>query len=361
MAKQQIDVYQQWLKIEATNRPLNYYQLLKLKPFEDDLQVIRKHYRQLNAHIRKYATGDYIEESQNLLNELAKAMLCLTDSERKAEYDFSIGRKSAESETAGRRTFVEILTADRILSPEQLKKAERFADAVGLDLQMAILQQKLAEPEQVMVAYAESEGLSFINLDDFPVDEYYAPQIDPNMARTHSFVPVMADMGKLILASPAPLDLDVETELQTLFEMPVRSAICLPAQVNAAIAKYYPRDAVQVVVAKGKDKGAAVSAIKETAAAGKGTETPVAKPVKEKKKPAERKKPLSAAAKSRRLKLSAIVFNFGFMAACFGRNLMTKGLPMSSLILSGIIVGLIASGITWMATSKEIESEEEKQ
>ena len=60
MAK--IDVYKEWLKIEATNRPLNYYQLLKFNRFVDDPKVIREQYRKLNAYVRKFATGDYIEE-----------------------------------------------------------------------------------------------------------------------------------------------------------------------------------------------------------------------------------------------------------------------------------------------------------
>ncbi|MBQ7029994.1 MAG: hypothetical protein IJN32_07095, partial [Thermoguttaceae bacterium] len=241
-----IDVYKEWLKIEAPNRPLNYYQLLKFNRFEDDPAVIRKRYRELNAYVRKFATGDFIEESQALLNELAKAMLCLTDAERKAEYDFSLGRKqaAAETSTSGRRTFEGIVVEEKLATPEQLKKAKNLSDAVGLPLHQALLQQKTAEPERIMMAYAESEGLPFVNLEDVPVDEYYAPQIEPATARQHSFVPVMADMGKLILASPEPLSLDVEDELRLIFDMPTRCAICTPQQVNAAIEKYYPRGAV---------------------------------------------------------------------------------------------------------------------
>ncbi|MBI1903276.1 MAG: general secretion pathway protein GspE, partial [Planctomycetia bacterium] len=69
---QTIDVYREWLKIADANRPLNHYQLLKLKLFEDDAARIREHYRKLNEHVRKYASGQYGDESQKLLNELAK-------------------------------------------------------------------------------------------------------------------------------------------------------------------------------------------------------------------------------------------------------------------------------------------------
>ena len=223
MAK--IDVYKEWLKIEATNRPLNYYQLLKFNHFVDDPKVIREQYRKLNAYIRKFATGDYIEESQALLNELAKAMLCLTDAERKAEYDHSLGRKVAgqsETDAYGRRSLETILRDDRIATPEQIKKAKNYAEALGVGLHQALMQQKVADPEKIMLAYAESIGVPFVSLEDVPVDEYYAPQINPVMARQHSFVPVMAEMGKLILASPEPLGFAGEDALRMLFGMPVR-------------------------------------------------------------------------------------------------------------------------------------------
>ncbi|MFH1924301.1 MAG: hypothetical protein ABIP48_30990, partial [Planctomycetota bacterium] len=90
---QELDVYRDWLGIKEAARPLNYYQLLRLPAFEDDTSKIREHYRKMNAHVRKYATGDYAEQSQELLNELAKGMLCLTDARRKREYDVTLGRK----------------------------------------------------------------------------------------------------------------------------------------------------------------------------------------------------------------------------------------------------------------------------
>ena len=175
-------------------------------------------------------------------------MLCLTDAERKAEYDHSLGRKfegADETDVYGRRPLETILLSDNLVSLEQVNKAKSYAEAVGLELHQALLQQKGVDTETVMIAYAESVGLPFVNLDEVPVDEYFVPFINPVTARQHSFVPVMSDMGKLILASPEPLGLDVEDELRLLFNMPVRRAICMTNQVNAAITKYYPRDAVQ--------------------------------------------------------------------------------------------------------------------
>ena len=118
----------------------------------------------MNEHVRKFGTSEYAEESQTLLNELAKAMLCLTDLQRKREYDASLGRETAEE--GRRRSFEEILLAGQVVNEAQLDKARSFSDAVGVELHQAVLQQKLAEPEAVMMAYAESIGLPYLDLRD---------------------------------------------------------------------------------------------------------------------------------------------------------------------------------------------------
>ncbi|MBR0226479.1 MAG: hypothetical protein IJL92_10515 [Thermoguttaceae bacterium] len=342
MAK--IDVYKDWLKIEATNRPLNYYQLLKFNNFVDDPKLIRERYRQLNAYVRKFATGDYIEESQALLNELAKAMLCLTDAERKAEYDHSLGRKvkgKEETDSYGRRTLETILRDDGIASPDQIKKAKNYADALGVDLHEALMQQKIAEPEKIMLAYAESIGVPFVSLDDVPVDEYYAPQINPVTARQNSFVPIMSDMGKLIVASPKPLSIDVEDELRMLFETQVSYAICTPQQVNAAIAKYYPRDAVQKIVKRTSEDEKSDVVEK-----------------KSKQKVAKAGKVYTKAAKKNRVKLALVCFNFGFMLGAFGVYLGIKHAALFKIIGAGVILGAIAASCAWLLAPASMPEDE---
>ncbi|MGI6402166.1 MAG: hypothetical protein ACOX0A_08675 [Thermoguttaceae bacterium] len=345
MAK--IDVYKDWLKIEATNRPLNYYQLLKFNNFVDDPKVIRERYRQLNAYVRKFATGEYINESQELLNELAKAMLCLTDAARKEEYDLSLGRKIEglqETDAYGRRTLETILRDDQIATADEIKKAKSYADALGLDLHQALLQQNVAKPEEIMMAYAESIGVPFVDLDEVPVDEYYAPQMNPVTARQHSFVPVMADMGRLVVASPEPISVDVEDELRLLFEIPVSYAICTPRQINAAIAKYYPRDAVQQLVRRDAK-----------------SEAPVAqKPKKKVARSSSSSEPkiYTEAAKKNRMKLALVSFNFGFMIAAFGTAFGVKNAKFTSIVAAGLVLGAVAATCAWFLAPASMPEDE---
>ncbi|MHC4176415.1 MAG: GspE/PulE/PilB domain-containing protein [Planctomycetota bacterium] len=238
---ERLDVYRDWLGIKDTARPLDCYQLLRLARFADDTQKIRTHYRKMNSHVRKFATGPYAAESQELLNELARAMLCLTDVQRKREYDASLGRKVAAE--GRQRTLEEILLAGKTIDRDQLDKARSYADAVGLEVRDALVQQKMAAPDVVMLAYAESLGLPYVELEDVGVDEELVPRVPPTLARQHSCVPLMTDEGQLLMASPNPLIPDVEEELRLRFNMPVRSVLCTPASINTIVAKYYPRDA----------------------------------------------------------------------------------------------------------------------
>jgi hypothetical protein len=238
---EQIDVYRDWLGIREADRPLTHYQLLRVPRFCDDVAKIREHYRKMNAHVRKYASGDYATQSQELLGELARAMLALTDAGRKREYDAALGRE--DSGELRRRSLEEILLGRKVIDQQQLAKARSFADAVGLELREAIVQQKMAAPGVVAVAYAESEGLPFIELADIGVAEDVVPLIPPHLARNNNCVPVMVDEGTLLMGSPYPLSPDVEQELRLRCNMPVRTVICTGSSVHAALGKHFPRDA----------------------------------------------------------------------------------------------------------------------
>jgi hypothetical protein len=258
MAKQ-LDVYRDWLGITEAARPLNYYQVLRLAKFEDDPAKVRLHYRKMNAHVRKFATGDFAQQSQDLLNELAKAMLCLTDTRRKGEYDASLGR--GESSKRRKHTLEEILVGRKIIDAAGLEKARNLAKAINLDIRDAVMQQKLAPADAVMQAYAESLGLPYIDLGDIGVSAELAPKVPAVLARQHSCVPVLADHGVLLMASPNPLVPEVEEELRLRIGMPVRTILCTPGEVNAAVMKYYPKEAASAQMAAGVASGTAPASV----------------------------------------------------------------------------------------------------
>jgi len=238
---EQFDVYRDWLGISETARPLNCYQLLRVKLFEDDTAKIRRHYRQMNAHLRKFAAGEHVGQARALLGELLRAMLCLTDIERKREYDASLGR--TDGGEGRRRSFEEILIAGKVVDRAQLTKAQDYAESIGLETRDALVQQKMAAADVVMLAYAESLGLPYVELADIGVDEQLVPRVPAALARRHACVPVMIDGDQLLMASPNPLPPDVDEQLRECFGMPVRPVLCTAVSINAVVARYFPREA----------------------------------------------------------------------------------------------------------------------
>ena len=74
-----LDVYRDWLGIEETARPLNHYQLLRLRPFEDDTSKYPQRYRKMTGHVRTFVPPEHAEQAQKLIQEVVGAMLCLSD------------------------------------------------------------------------------------------------------------------------------------------------------------------------------------------------------------------------------------------------------------------------------------------
>lgn len=334
-----LDVYRDWLKITETARPLNHYQLLRLKQFEDNTAKVREHYRAMNAHVRKFAAGEFAQQSQDLLNELARAMLCLTDKQRKAEYDTTLGRKDAQAGAKG-RSFEQILLASKLVDQAMLDKARNFSKAVGVDVRDALVQQKLARYEEVLPAYAESIGLPYLDLNDVPVNPQLVASIPPHMARTHSCVPVMIDNNELLMASPNPLDPNVEEELRLRFSMPVRSVLCTPRNINDVISKYVPKDAAAAAPPPAAAAPAAVAATAAPTAAAPAP-APAAKPTG----------PMTEDEKKERQQL-ALIATFGTGMLLTNALYWGAGMGVVVSALVAITAGIIAGAITWKVKSR---------
>lgn len=81
------DPYRLWLGIRDAQRPPNHYRLLGLDMFEDDPEVIANAADRQMSHVRTFASGPHASATQQILNELATARVCLLDARRKAFYD----------------------------------------------------------------------------------------------------------------------------------------------------------------------------------------------------------------------------------------------------------------------------------
>jgi hypothetical protein len=83
----QFDPYHTWLGIPPEDQPADHYRLLGVKRFETDANVIDNAADRQMSHLRSVRTGKHAEAAERLLNEVARARVCLLDEEARADYN----------------------------------------------------------------------------------------------------------------------------------------------------------------------------------------------------------------------------------------------------------------------------------
>lgn len=329
----EIDVYKEWLGIPEGDRPPDLYTLLRVVQFEDDTEKIQKNYRKLNAHVRKYATGQYLKESQHLLNEMAKAMLCLTDPDSKREYDESQGRESQPDQSDGAETVLQYLVSHKVLKRAQIAEIEHFAEARGISTRDAVVQMKLAKPEQATRALAAELRMSFVDLTDMLPEDEALDQLPRQVVKRHTCLPLFEDRGKLLVAcvdEPSP---ELEDEIRMRYGMPMRAVLAVPRSIQQAIARYY---------AKGmRDEAAAEAAPAKSGKAAKGAKNGAAKPRKAKSGP------LSDEDKAQRKQISMIIICWSLIGTVMGIHLLGL-MGTTGMIATGVAVAVAVTGVLKM-------------
>lgn len=113
------DPYHKWLAIPPNEQPPHHYRLLGVALFESDLDVIEAAADRQMAYIRQCATGPYIKQSQQILNELSAARVCLLNPAKRQAYDKELKTRlapatpSPEPKTRDARPRVTRIPADR--------------------------------------------------------------------------------------------------------------------------------------------------------------------------------------------------------------------------------------------------------
>ena len=98
LSRMEFNPYHKWLGIPPEACPPNHYRLLGLELFEDDPEVISTAADRQMVHVKSFATGPFARASQELLNQLSQARICLLNEERKQAYDRQLQEQVASSE-----------------------------------------------------------------------------------------------------------------------------------------------------------------------------------------------------------------------------------------------------------------------
>jgi hypothetical protein len=87
------DPYYKWLGIRPEHQPPDHYRLLGLDALESDRDVIQSAAERQMAHVQSFKIGPQSDLSQRILNEIAKAKVCLLNPETKSVYDRTLRQR----------------------------------------------------------------------------------------------------------------------------------------------------------------------------------------------------------------------------------------------------------------------------
>jgi pSer/pThr/pTyr-binding forkhead associated (FHA) protein len=118
------DAYHIWLGIPPEEQPADHYRLLGIARFEAEPQVITLAAQRQMAHVKMFAVGTYAQLSQDILNQLARAKLCLLNPARKARYDLALREGLIAEANSARPTYQPVEKPRRKPPPLPAAKSE---------------------------------------------------------------------------------------------------------------------------------------------------------------------------------------------------------------------------------------------
>jgi hypothetical protein len=119
--------YEQWLGFTGERPPANYYELLGLRLYENSVQVIAQAADARTAQVRRVRPGPYVQQWQELLDQLNLAKATLLDTAAKAKYDASL--RGGGSKSKG--TFQPAMARDDTPNPAARQPQSRPAMPVS--------------------------------------------------------------------------------------------------------------------------------------------------------------------------------------------------------------------------------------
>src|SRR4051794_33372311 len=95
------DAYYKWLGIPPIEQPPDHYRLLGVQAFERDRDVINNAADQRMGLLKTFATSAHGPLAEELLNQVARARICLLNPEKKDAYDRTLLVRSTKQAEPG--------------------------------------------------------------------------------------------------------------------------------------------------------------------------------------------------------------------------------------------------------------------
>ncbi len=138
--------YHEWLELDPNLSQPDYYQLLRLDPFETDAATIKAAADRATAKVRGARPGQRAAQWARLLDELTEAKNTLLDSARKSEYDASLRNSQGGAAQVAASSSQQIASTGDQSQPSGSGVNPMYPPGMGDNVAAPASQQPIASP-----------------------------------------------------------------------------------------------------------------------------------------------------------------------------------------------------------------------
>src|SRR4051812_24748726 len=133
----------------------------------------------------------------------------------------------------------ELLVRNRLISSEQLEKAEEATRKSGERLSLALVRSGALSEEELTHFLSRQYGVPAVNLAEFDIEPEVIALVPRDMAKKHQLIPMSRADNTLIVAMSDPSNLVALDDLKFLTNYNIDVVVASEAAIAEAMAKYY--------------------------------------------------------------------------------------------------------------------------
>lgn len=142
---------------------------------------------------------------------------------------------------------VNILTENKILTPDQLNKALEVQRREGGRLSNILVSLEFVKEKDLMLALSKSLNIPPINLSKLNIKPEVVKTIPEHVARHYQLIPISRIGDNLTVAVSDPLNIFALDDIRALTNYKVKSVLSTEDDIKEAIHRYYSKKAEEIV------------------------------------------------------------------------------------------------------------------
>ncbi len=141
-----------------------------------------------------------------------------------------------------------VLVSKNILSAEDLRKAQRIAQAEARSLEQVLVMRKMVDEEKLYNLISDIIGVPFVDLASYIVDPKIIKLFTSEMARKFQAIPLFKIGDTVSVAMTDPNDILRVDQLRGKFGKKVELYLCSATELQRTLDQYYPSTGMESLV-----------------------------------------------------------------------------------------------------------------